>query len=96
MLAEKCIESTRVLAWDSTGLGTRVQSETSGEPNIAVVKDIDSRGFNCKCGTLVRRPVRVVTETRIKEYDCGSVGSEIAKEQLMCQRCAYMRDGLIR
>lgn len=67
-----------------------------------------SKGFKCKCGNLCNKPVHITIETRPRDY-YGTVisetghkkeafigsGTEIVKEELVCQRCATIHNGLI-
>jgi len=52
--------------------------------------------FRCaKCGRTTvpnEKATHVTTETRKVKYECGSTGTEIVKEVLVCQQCAMVRN----
>jgi hypothetical protein len=100
-------ETTNVLA-GVQGLTRFVRDGSKMQQVIDPFIKEGNPGFRCKCGTLARRPVRIVTDTRPAVYygtvfdDKGhekeaviGTGWEIVKEELVCQRCAGIRSGQI-
>lgn len=59
--------------------------------------DDHKTGFKCQaCGDVRHKPIKVVTETRQVTYKTGHKGTEIVKEKMICQRCNFKFQGIIK
>ena len=59
--------------------------------NYARMGGKDRKMFNCeKCGKTSQPKEKchiVPVKTKVKKYKCGSIGTEIVKEQKLCESC---------